>query len=167
MQATMQNDSSAAPTQQVQIDLGEVLCSCTSILTAKWRKLYFEGDRLMTVLPQLDGVMELFIMELGRSLQTLSDMPVSAWSRTSGVLKLSHSRGAEGLRREFDLLRAVLEQATEQVQANRAQQRRLLVMLDAAQAQALALMGQRMNSEEFFGATNAVVRFSGLVVEIV
>ncbi len=166
MQTTMRTNGSVTP-KQAQIDLSDALCSCAGILTAQWRQLYFEGDLSMSVPPQLDSVMELFIVELGRSLRMLTDMPTSAWSRTGGVFRLSHSRGAAGLRREFALLRAILEQAAARAKTSLIQQRRLRVMLDVAQAQALVLMGQRLNPEEFHGATGSIAQFSGLVVEIV
>ena len=145
-------------------DLAQLLAGRSRSLAAAWRRRYYGSDpQALSALAQLDGVVEPLLAELGTSLATLHDLPASAWGRTSGVLRLSHARGAEGLHGEFQLLTEVLEEAAAQLRAAPAQRKRMRVLLDASQAQALALLGRCTASP---GARLPPAgRFGGVVVE--
>ncbi len=132
-------------------------------LAAEWRKRYYANDTSLTTLAQLDGVVELLIVEVARSVEAPTDLPATAWGRTSGVLRLSRERGAPGLHLEFCLLRGVLEGAANVGNAPHEQRKRLRTLIDAAEAQALALLARTQDSTG--GRAYPSVHFQGVVVE--
>jgi hypothetical protein len=132
-------------------------------LAGEWRKRYYANDTSLTTVAQLDGVVELLIVEIGRSLEMPTDLPATAWGRTGGVLRLSQERGAPGLHLEFCLLRAVLEGAANIGNPPHEQRKRLRTLIDAAEAQALALLARTQDSNA--GKAYPSVHFQGVVVE--
>lgn len=109
----------------------------------------------------LDGLVEGLVEELGHALSEPADLPTAPWARAQGVLRLSLTRGPETIQRDFGLLRGLLEQAASQLGANELERRRLRVLLDAAQAQALALLRHRLIP----GQPAPAVKFGGVVLE--
>jgi hypothetical protein len=157
-------ESAVQPAAQT-MDLAAALESKAAVLAAEWRKRYYCTDSSLTTVAQLDGVVEPLIAELGRSLPASLDLPAAAWGRTQGLLRLSHSRGEEGLHEEFFLLRAVLEQAANALFAPLVERKRLRMMLDAAQAQAVAMFSRLQSPADELLPPQA--RFGGVVVETV
>ncbi|MFP2912748.1 hypothetical protein ACLESD_48620 [Pyxidicoccus sp. 3LFB2] len=81
-------------------------------IAALWRRMRLatEAEGSVHVLGQLDGLVEPFIREVGR---TLEGEETSPWSRTRAVLRLSPERGARALYDEFAALRRCLVDAAE------------------------------------------------------
>jgi hypothetical protein len=77
-------------------------------VAALWRKAQAIGASRYAPVFLLDAVVEPFIREIGRSLEGAEG---SAWTRTAGVLRLSHERGLRSLLMEFDGLRRCLVDA--------------------------------------------------------
>jgi hypothetical protein len=145
-------------------DLGKVLVARSNLIASWWRRRYY-GDETNS-LPstgQIEGLLETLIVEIGRSIQAATDLPLSAWAKTQGILRLSIGSGPEGLNYEFDLLRTALEQVAEQLRALPSQRRRMRVVLDACQASALARLRQARGISTPLG----LVPFGGVVTETV
>lgn len=151
------------PVELPKMELARLLGTRAGAIAFSWRRAYAGNmaDPLETI-GQLDGLVEPLLVELGRSLGDASDLPAAHWSRVSGVLRISLSRGVEGLCQEFWLLRTLLEQAAEQLGAPMAERKRLRILLDAAQAQAQALLRHRTG----VGIPRPAVAFGGVVVEV-
>lgn len=151
------------PVEVPAVGLSRALTTRSAAIAHAWRRAW-QGDRPdpMLALGQLDGLVEGLVYELGRSLGELSDLPAAPWGRVSGVLRLSITRGADSLGQEFAVLRGLLEQVARQVGAGEPERKRLRILLDASQAQALALLRQRANP----ACTRAAVAFGGVVVEV-
>jgi hypothetical protein len=143
--------------------LAELLVNRAGSFATIWRRHYC-GDRTdpLAALGLLDDVVESLVLQLGAALGEPDALPAAAWGRTCGVLRLSITRGVDGLVQEFGLLRNLLEDAAERVGAPRAERRRLRILLDAAQAQALLLQHHRANP----GTPLPAVAFGGVVVEV-
>ena len=143
--------------------LSELLVSRAGAFATVWRRHYC-GDRTdpLAALGLLDDVIESLVVQLGSVLDEPEALPATAWSRTSGVLRLSITRGVDGLVQEFGLLRNLLEDAAERVGAPRGERRRLRILLDAAQAQALLLQHHKATPD----TPPPAVAFGGVVVEV-
>ncbi|MBS2032814.1 MAG: hypothetical protein JST54_33380 [Deltaproteobacteria bacterium] len=151
------------PVDMPALDLSRALCTRAEAIAQAWRReLYGNAQDPLASLGQLDDVVAPLVAELGRSLATPSDLPAAPFGRATGVLRLSMTRGPAGLFQEFGLLRTLLEQAASQVGASMPERRRLRVLLDAAQAQALALLRQRVMPH----LPHADVPFAGIVLEM-
>lgn len=106
----------------------------------------------------LDGLVEPFIRELGRS---LDGEPTSAWGRTRAVLRLSSERGARALHEEFASLRRCLVDAVDVLGGGDAERAAINRAVDEAVDSAVAHQERLMNPE----AEAPRVPFGGLVVE--
>jgi hypothetical protein len=128
-------------------------------LAAAWRRLRRTGASLIHP-PQslLDGLVEPFIREVGRS---LSGVRTSPWSRTCAVLRLSSERGARGLYEEFAQLRRCMVDAVEVLGGGAREYATVHRCLDEAVDSAVALL-QRLKDES---AQEPRVPFGGVVVE--
>ena len=143
-------------------ELGRVLEARSGLIANYWRRRFYESDAAATrSIGQIEGILDALVAEIGRSVQSESDSPLTAWARTHGVLRLSIGAGPEGLTQEFDLLRGALEQVAEQLHSPPAQRRRMRAVLDACQAAALI----RMREARGDASRMAPVPFGGLVTE--
>ncbi|MBU8899430.1 hypothetical protein DRW03_28915 [Corallococcus sp. H22C18031201] len=106
----------------------------------------------------LDGLVETFIRELGR---TLEGEDTSPWSRTRAVLRLSSTRGARALYDEFAALRRCLVDTVDVLGGGDSERRAINRALDEAVDSAVALL-QRLTDAKAEGPR---VPFGGLVVE--
>ncbi len=129
-------------------------------IAALWRRtrLASEGDGSQAFLGQLDGLVEPFIREVGRSLEGEETSP---WSRTRAVLRLSPERGARALYDEFAALRRCLVDASEVLGGGDWERERINRAVDEAVDSAVALL-QRLKDPRAAGPR---VPFGGLVVE--
>lgn len=128
-------------------------------LAALWRRERLSrpagyGPQLL-----LDGVVEEFTRELGRTLSGAQGHP---WSRTSGVLRLSTLRGAPALYEEFASLRRCLLDALDAVGAENSERRIVNAAIDDALDSAVGLLHQLEDGPAF----EPRVAFGGLVVEL-
>jgi hypothetical protein len=128
-------------------------------VAAAWRRVRFAEAR-SSQLPDnlLDDVVEPFIRELGAALSGAKGSP---WSRTRGVLRLSHQRGAPGLYEEFAALRRCLNDAVDALGGS--SQERLLIDLavDEAVSSAVSHFHQMMDPSR----PAPEICFGGLLVE--
>ena len=129
-------------------------------LAAAWRRVRFAEGRKEGAPPrnQLDGVVEPFIREVGRSLEGKEG---SAWSRTRAVLRLAPRRGARALHEEFSALRRCLVDALEVLGGTEAERTAINRAVDEAVDSAVAYF-QRLTDAT---ADAPRVPFGGLVVE--
>lgn len=143
--------------------LADLLVGRAGAFATVWRRHYC-GDRTdpLSALGLLDDVIESLVLQLGMALTETDALPAMAWARTTGVLRLSITRGIDGLAQEFGLLRNLLEDAAERVRAPPSERRRLRILLDATQAQALLLQHHRATP----GTPLPAVLFGGVVVEV-
>lgn len=152
------------PVELPKMGLARLLSTRASAIAHTWRRAYCgQMSDPLEVVGQLDGLIEPLVVELGRSLGSPSDLPAAPWGRACGVLRLSLSRGVDGLCQEFWLLRTLLEQAADQLGATIPERKRLRILLDAAQAQAQALLRHRLDLD----VPAPAVAFGGVVVEVV
>jgi hypothetical protein len=122
-------------------------------LAAAWRRLRRDagGENV------LEDVVESFIREVGASLQGVQG---AAWSRTTGVLRLSQHRGRSSLEQEFHMLQRCLIAAGE-VLGGSARDRAVIVSaIEEARESALATYRQLFES-----GSEPSVHFGGLIVE--
>ena len=151
------------PVEAPSLDLSRALCTRAEAIAQAWRReLYGNAQDPLASLGQLDDLVAPLVAELGRSLANPSDLVSAPFERATGVLRLSMTRGPSGLFYEFGLLRELLDQAASQVGASASERRRLRQLLDAAQAQALALLRQRVMPH----LRHEEVRFAGIVLEM-
>jgi hypothetical protein len=130
-------------------------------IAALWRRMRLathEADGSAASLGQLDGLVEPFIREVGR---TLEGEETSPWSRTRAVLRLSPERGARALYEEFAALRRCLVDAAEVLGGGDWERERINRAVDEAVDSAVALL-QRLKDSRADGPR---VAFGGLVVE--
>ena len=130
-------------------------------IAALWRRTRLasnEADASQAFLGQLDGLVEPFIREVGR---TLDGEESSPWSRTRAVLRLSPERGARALYDEFAALRRCLVDASEVLGGGDWERERINRAVDEAVDSAVALL-QRLKDPRADGPR---VPFGGLVVE--
>jgi hypothetical protein len=160
---TYRDDPLPPPVELPKMQLARLLCTRAEAIVFSWRRAYCGQmqDPLETT-GQLDGLIEPLLVEMGYSLGEPGDLPAAPWGRACGVLRLSLSRGANGLAQEFALLRGLLEQAADQLGASAPERKRLRILLDAAQAQAQALLRHRIGPN----VSRPAVAFGGVVVEV-
>ncbi len=129
-------------------------------LASAWRRMRADqvsGRELPSSV--LDGVVESFVREIG---QALAGRKGSAWSRATGVLRLSSMRGTSGLFEEFAILRRCLNAALDAVGAPTEER----VLVNAAVDEAVdssVSMSERLRNPL---APPPRVPFGGLVVEV-
>src|SRR5438093_9116510 len=112
-------------------------------LAAAWRRLRFEqGDRNRPPVNLLDSVVEPFVRELGNQ---LTGSAGSAWTRCTGVLRLSPERGARGIYEEFAALRRCLNDALEVLGAEAHERAIVNASLDEAVDAAIAALKRLAN----------------------
>jgi hypothetical protein len=140
--------------------LADVLVSRAPQLTQAFR-VRAAGDA--GPVPQLEGVVEPLLRELGHSLAEPHDLPGAAWGRTGGLLRISHARGEEGLSHEFHLLRHVLAQVSQHLNAPPEELKAVFGMLRAAEAHAVAVSRHRVAQPHL---PPPLARFGGVVVEV-
>ncbi len=130
-------------------------------LAAAWRRARFaeEGKEGPPPRNQLEGVVEPFIRELGRSLGGTEGSP---WSRTRAVLRLAPGRGKEALRQEFESLRRCLRDAVAALGGSEEEGALVERALDEASEAALAQLERLTNPL----APRPGVPFAGLVVRV-
>lgn len=117
-----------------------------------------ESRGALPPLSLLDGLVEPFIRELGR---TLEGTETSAWGRTRGVLRLSLERGSRGLHEEFSSLRRCLVDAVDVLGGGDEERATIHRAVDEATDSAVAHLEQLRQPK----AGGPRVRFGGLVVE--
>jgi hypothetical protein len=129
-------------------------------LAAAWRRVRYAETKKEGSPPrnQLDGVVEPFIREVGRSLEGKEGSP---WSRTRAVLRLAPKRGARALHDEFAALRRCLVDAVETLGGGDEERAVVNQALDEAVDSAVALMERLANPL----APRPRVPFAGLVVQ--
>jgi hypothetical protein len=129
-------------------------------IAALWRRMRLatEAEGAVPPLGQLDGLVEPFIREVGRTLEGEESSP---WSRTRAVLRLSPERGARALYDEFAALRRCLVDASEVLGGGDWERERINRAVDEAVDSAVALL-QRLKDPRADGPR---VAFGGLVVE--
>lgn len=130
-------------------------------IAALWRRTRLASHEVEgpdAFLGQLDGLVEAFIREVGR---TLDGEETSPWSRTRAVLRLSPERGARALYDEFAALRRCLVDASEVLGGGDWERERINRAVDEAVDSAVALL-QRLRDPRVEGPR---VPFGGLVVE--
>ncbi|MFP2933590.1 hypothetical protein ACLESO_52310 [Pyxidicoccus sp. 3LG] len=133
-------------------------------IAALWRRMRLATAEAGTPsssradLGQLDGLVEPFIREVGRSLEGEETSP---WSRTRAVLRLSPERGARALYDEFAALRRCLVDAAEVLGGGDWERECINRAVDEAVDSAVALL-QRLKDSRADGPR---VPFGGLVVE--
>jgi hypothetical protein len=130
-------------------------------LAAAWRRVRYAETKQAggaTTRNQLDGVVETFIREVGRSLEGKEGSP---WSRTRAVLRLTPQRGARVLHEEFTALRRCLVDAVETLGGGDAERAVVNQALDEAVDSAVALMERLTNPL----APRPRVPFAGVVVQ--
>jgi hypothetical protein len=130
-------------------------------LAAAWRRVRYAETKQAggaSARNQLDGVVEPFIREVGRSLEGKEGSP---WSRTRAVLRLMPQRGARALHEEFAALRRCLVDAVETLGGG--DEERVVVnrALDEAVDSAVALLERLANPL----APRPRVPFAGVVVQ--
>jgi hypothetical protein len=131
-------------------------------LAAAWRRVRYAETKQAagaTTRNQLDGVVESFIREVGRSLEGKEGSP---WSRTRAVLRLTPQRGARALHEEFSALRRCLVDAVETLGGGDAERAVVNQALDEAVDSAVALMERLANPL----APRPRVPFAGVVVQL-
>jgi hypothetical protein len=131
-------------------------------LAAAWRRVRYaeskkDGSPLRN---QLDGVVEPFIREVGRSIEGKEGS--SPWSRTRAVLRLAPKRGVRALHEEFASLRRCLVDAVEALGGGDAERAVVNRAVDEAVDSAVALMERLANPL----APKPRVPFAGLVVQL-
>ncbi len=130
-------------------------------LAAAWRRVRYAETKQAggaSTRNQLDGVVEAFIREVGRSLEGKEGSP---WSRTRAVLRLTPQRGARVLHEEFSALRRCLVDAVETLGGGDAERAVVNQALDEAVDSAVALMERLANPL----APRPRVPFAGVVVQ--
>jgi hypothetical protein len=128
-------------------------------IAALWRRTLLSAQESdAPQMSQLDGLVEPFIREVGRSLEGEES---SAWSRTRAVLRLSPERGARALYDEFAALRRCLVDAAEVLGGGDWEREQINRAVDEAVDSAVALL-QRLRNPRADGPR---VPFGGLVVE--
>ena len=129
-------------------------------LAAAWRRVRFAEGKKGGQAPrnQLDGVVETFIREVGRSMGGTEGSP---WSRTRAVLRLAPMHGARALHEEFAALRRCLVDAVEALGGGDEERTVVNRALDEAVDSAVALMERQINPS----APRPRVPFAGLVVQ--
>lgn len=129
-------------------------------LAAAWRRVRYAETKKdgSSVRNQLDGVVEPFIREVGRSLEGKEGSP---WSRTRAVLRLAPKRGARALHEEFAALRRCLVDAVETLGGGDAERGVVNRALDEAVDSAVALLERLGNPL----APRPRVPFAGVVVQ--
>jgi hypothetical protein len=128
-------------------------------IAAAWRRMrHVESRGAAPSMSLLDGLVEPFIRELGRS---LDGDETSAWSRTRAVLRLSAERGARALHEEFASLRRCLVDAVEVLGGGDSERAAINRAVDEAVDSAVALFDRLMDPL----ADVPRIPFGGLVVE--
>ena len=131
-------------------------------LAAAWRRVRYAETKQReggaSARNQLDGVMEPFIREVGRSLEGKEGSP---WSRTRAVLRLMPQRGARALHEEFAALRRCLVDAVETLGGGDEERAVVNRALDEAVDSAVALLERLANPL----APRPRVPFAGVVVQ--
>jgi hypothetical protein len=128
-------------------------------LAAAWRRVRcIGGSKLHPPQSLLDGLVEPFIREVGRTLDGESTSP---WARTHAVLRLSQERGARGLYEEFALLRRCMVDAVEVLGGGDPERAVVNRAVDEAVDSAVALLQRLVDAS----AEGPRVPFGGLVVE--
>ncbi len=128
-------------------------------IAALWRRMLLSAQEAdAPQLSQLDGLVEPFIREVGRSLEGEESSP---WSRTRAVLRLSPERGARALYDEFAALRRCLVDAAEVLGGGDWEREQINRAVDEAVDCAVALLQRLRNAR----ADGPRVPFGGLVVE--
>lgn len=128
-------------------------------IAAAWRRMrHVESRGAAPSMSLLDGLVEGFIRELGRS---LDGDETSAWSRTRAVLRLSTERGARALHEEFASLRRCLVDAVEVLGGGDVERAAINRAVDEAADSAVALFDKLMDPL----AEAPRIPFGGLVVE--
>jgi len=129
-------------------------------VAAAWRRVRFSLAS-KGAMPEnlLDDVVESFVRELG---QALAGRPGSPWSRTKGVLRISHKRGAHALYDEFAALRRCLTDAVEVLGGGGMERALVNAAVDEAVDSAVATCRKLENPR----ASAPDVAFGGLVVEV-
>jgi hypothetical protein len=141
--------------------VARVLARRAERLAAVWRQVRF-SEVMLSGRPwmnQLDGVVESFIHELGR---TLAGEAGSTWSRTRGLLRLAPQRGRKALLDEFATLRRCLSDAVSMFGGHSGDHAAVEQSLQEAQDSALALL----DAMEQPGMPAPQVRFGGLVIRL-
>jgi hypothetical protein len=129
-------------------------------LAAAWRRMRFAEARKDGSPPrnQLDGVVESFVREVGRSLEGAGG---SAWGRTRAVLRLSPRRGTKALHEEFAALRRCMLDAVETLGGGDEERAVISQALDEAVTSTGELLAHLSNPF----APKPQVPFAGLVVQ--
>lgn len=130
-------------------------------VAAAWRRVrYANSKKGQTYLPMnlLDSVIEPFVREIGFQ---LAGKAGSAWTRTTGVLRVSPERGPRGLYEEFAVLRRCLTDALDVVGASAEVRARVSACVDEAVDSSIAHLVQLGSAD----AEAPAVPFGGLVVE--
>lgn len=108
---------------------------------------------------ELDGLAESFIEQVGHLLR---GAPISPWTRCQGVLRLSPSRRAGFLQREFDSLHWVVKEALGALKAPPSAHRRVEMAFFEAHESAACLLRSLFETP----APRPKVPFGGVVVEV-
>lgn len=130
-------------------------------VAAAWRRVrYAQTKKNQTHLPMnlLDSVIEPFVREIGFQ---LAGKAGKAWTRTTGVLRVSPERGPRGLYEEFAVLRKCLTDALDVVGASADVRAKVSACVDEAVDSSIAHLVQ-LGAE---AAEAPAVPFGGLVVE--
>ncbi len=141
--------------------VGRMFLEQTERLAAAWRReRYVEGERGLQRENLFDGVVESFVRQLGFALLGENPRP---WATTRGVLRLSVTRGEQGVLEEISTLKRCLFDAMAVVCATREEYALVENALADAAVFALAHL-RRLNDPDAPGCT---IPFRGLVVELV
>lgn len=130
-------------------------------VAAAWRRVRYAQTKKgqpNLALNLLDSVIEPFVREIGFQ---LAGKTGNAWTRTTGVLRVSPERGPRGLYEEFAVLRRCLTDALDVVGASAEVRARVSACVDEAVDSSIAHMVQLGSAE----AEAPAVPFGGLVVE--
>lgn len=130
-------------------------------VAAAWRRVRYSQSKKGQAQVQmnlLDSIIEPFVREIGFQ---LAGKAGSAWTRTTGVLRVSPERGPRGLYEEFAVLRRCLTDALDVVGATSEVRARVGACVDEAVDSSIAHLLQLGSSD----AEAPAVPFGGLVVE--
>jgi hypothetical protein len=139
--------------------VGRIFFQQPERLAAAWRRALLTTRHANASCQLLDCLVESFVQEIGLMLTGKAGSP---WTRTTGVLRVSQTRGSRGLYEEFSALRRCLEDALDVLNGTHADRLCVQGAVDEALDSAIALHQLTVDPT----AERPQLPFGGLVVEL-